>query len=83
MNFLGNGFNNDPAYQVPVGCENQPESLEDTSSNNPVQPYEITRVQPSDQDLRRLSSKYIQPNKREGILEYTSKTPEFGNESQY
>ena len=69
MNFLGNGFNNDPAYQVPVGCENQPESLEDASSNNPVQPYEITRVQPSDQG--------------EGILECASKSPELGKESQY
>ena len=83
MNFPGNGSDNDPAYKFPVGCENQPESLEDTSSNKPVQPYEIMRVPPSDQDLRRLSTKYIQPNMGEGILEYAPKSPELGKESQY
>ena len=83
MNFLGNGSDNEPANKVPVGCKDQPESLEDTSSNKPVQPYEITRVQPSDQDLRQLSSKYIQPNKGEGFLDYASKSPELGKASQY
>ena len=83
INFLGNGSDNEPAYKVPVGCEDQVESAEDTPSNKTVQPYEITRVQTPGQDLRRLSSKYIQPNKGEGILEYASKSQELGKESQY
>ena len=62
MNFPGNGCDNEPAYKVPVGCKDQSEVLEDTSTSKNAQPYEITRVQHSDHDLRRLSSKYIQLN---------------------
>ena len=69
MNFPGNGCDNEPAYKVPVGCKDQSEVLEDTSTSKNAQPYEITRVQHSDHDLRRLSSKYILPKTGQAILD--------------
>ena len=79
MTILEEGHSNDPAYQVPVGCKNQSESTESLRAYAIVQPYEITTVQPvdKDQDLKRLSSKYIWYNKDKSISENESTSENF------